>query len=91
MDMKDGTRIVLTTEEGEKETFFVIEETKINNVDYLLVAKSMDNGSDAYILKDLSEPHEAEARYQFVDDDAEVEYIGKIFAELLDSQEIELD
>ncbi len=91
MDMKEGTRIVLTAEDGGKEVFFVIEETKINNVNYLLVSKSMDNGSDAYILKDMSAPEEAEARYEFVDDDEEIDYIGKIFAELLDGEDIGLE
>ncbi len=91
MDMKEGTRIVLTADDGEKEVFFVIEETKINNVNYLLVSKSTDNGSDAYILKDMSAPEEKEARYEFVDDDEEIDYIGKIFAELLDGEDIGLE
>ena len=77
---------------GEEETvgFFVLEETRIGGVSYLLVTETEDDETDAYILKDLSEDGDAEARYVFVDDDDEMEAVSKIFAELLEDVDIEL-
>ncbi len=77
---------------GEEETvgFFVLEETRIGGTSYLLVTESEDDESDAYILKDLSEDGDEEAQYVFVEDDAELEAVSKIFSELLEDVEIEL-
>ncbi len=77
---------------GEEETvgFFVVEETRIGGVSYLLVTETEDDEADAYILKDLSKDGEEEARYVFVEDDDELEAVSKIFAELLEDVDIEL-
>ena len=42
----------------------------------------------AYILKDLSSPEDTEAKYEIVEDDNELEYISKIFEELLEDVDI---
>lgn len=78
--------------DGEKETvgFFVLEETRINGVSYLLVTESEDEEAEAYILKDTSQDGETEASYVFVEDDGELEALSKIFAELLEDVDIEL-
>ena len=71
--------------------FFVVEETRIAGVSYLLVTESEDDEeAEAYILKDLSEDGETEARYVFVEDDQELEAVSKIFAELLEDVDLEL-
>lgn len=77
---------------GETETvgFFVVEETRINGVSYLLVTETEDEEADAYILKDMSADGEEEASYVFVEDDNELEAVSKIFAELLEDVDIEL-
>ena len=78
--------------EGENETvgFFVVEETRINGISYLLVTETEDDEADAYILKDMSQDGEAEASYVFVEDDNELEAVLAIFAELLEDVDIEL-
>lgn len=78
--------------EGENETvgFFVVEETRINGISYLLVTETEDDEADAYILKDMSQDGEAEASYVFVEDDNELEAVSAIFAELLEDVDIEL-
>lgn len=77
---------------GEEEAigFFVLEETRINGISYLLVTESEEDEADAYILKDLSQDGETEARYVFVEEDDELEAVSKIFAELLEDVDIEL-
>ena len=73
--------------DGENETvgFFVVEETRIAGVSYLLVTESEDDEeAEAYILKDLSEDGETEARYVFVEDDQELEsYLWPIVREII--------
>ena len=49
-----------------------------------------DEEAEAYILKDLSEDGETEARYVFVEDDQELEAVSNIFAELLEDVDLEL-
>lgn len=77
--------------DGEQETvgFFVVEETRIAGISYLLVTETEEDEADAYILKDLSEDGETEAKYVFVEDDEELEAVSKVFAELLDDIELE--
>ena len=89
--MNDGAKIVLHDEDGGTLELYVIEETRINNVDYLLAADSEEDGAEAYILKDMSAPEEEEAVYSIVEEPEEIEYIGKIFAELLDDADIGLE
>jgi len=81
-----------TDEEGLVE-FFVLEETRINGINYLMVTESDDDGDDeavAYILKDTSAAEEADAIYEMVEDDDELEYVSKVFAELLEDVDIEM-
>lgn len=79
----------VTKEEVE---FQVVEQTRVNNINYLLVTEDIESGEEeetAYILKDLSSPEEKDARYEIVEDDEEIDYISKIFSELLEDIDIE--
>lgn len=90
-------------ETNEEIEFNVIEETRINNVNYLLVTESLEETKDktantstevsedetAYILKDLSSQTDSQANYVIVDDDNELEAVSKVFEELLEDIDIE--
>jgi hypothetical protein len=77
-------------ETNETVEFFVVEETRINNTNYILVTESEDDEeADAYILKDTSDAKSAEAVYEIVENDDELEYVSRIFAELLEDIDIE--
>lgn len=67
----------------------MLEETRINGVSYLLVTESEDDEAEAYILKDTSKDGDPQAQYVFVEEDDELESVGKIFAELLEDVDIE--
>ena len=73
-------------ENGEKIEFFIVDETRINGINYLLVSEfdGEDEEAEAYILKDVSEAVSEEAVYEFVEDDSELEAVGKVFSELMD-------
>ena len=54
--MDNEKKITLRTDEGEDLDLFVLEETRINGIDYLLVTDEEDEEADGacYILKDTS-------------------------------------
>jgi len=79
--------------ENEVAEFFVIEQTKLRGVNYLLVTESDDEteDADAYILRDMSAAEDPEAIYEFVEDDDELDAVAEIFEKLLDGIEIEVE
>lgn len=83
-------KINFTTEEGEDVVFCVVEQTKLNGINYLLVTEDVEDEEevDAYILKDISNDEDEEAIYDMVEDEKELELIANIFEELLDDTDI---
>ena len=84
-------RITLLTDTGEAVEFYVLEETKINGMNYLMVtdAKEGEDG-ECYVLKDMSGSADSEAVYEFVENDDELDYLYRIFSELLEDAEVDL-
>ena len=85
-------KLTFVTDDNENVDLYIVEETRANGVNYLLVADSDDEEDDnaqCYILKDTSLAEDAEAVYEFVEDDTEFDAISRIFAELMDD-EVEL-
>ncbi len=84
-------KIKFMLDDGENSVdFFVLEETKINGVSYILVTDSEDEDGECMILKDTSKPEEKESLYQIVEDDVELAAVSKVFGELLEDIEIEM-
>ena len=83
-------KIIFVDEYGNEIEMYVIEETRINNVNYLLVTDDEGDSeeAEAYILKDISNDEDEEAVYEIVDDESEVDYIGRVFSELLEDIDI---
>ena len=80
-------KIVFQTEDGEAE-FFILEETKIGGVNYLLVTDSEEEEAECYILQDISSEGESEAVYEMVEDEEKLEALSKVFAQLMDDVDI---
>lgn len=88
--MKEDVKIVLRDEEsGESIELYVLEETRISGKDYILAADTPDEDGECYILRDNSGSEEAEALYEIVEDDNELDYLLGIFSELLEDVEID--
>ena len=89
----DEKKITLTTDSGENVEFYVLEETRINGMNYLLVTDAADDDDEGecYILKDLSKQEDSQALYEFVEDDNEIDYLFKIFSELLDGADVDIE
>lgn len=81
-------KITLVDDEQTLE-FYVLEETKLNGKNYLLVTDAEDDEEEAecYILKDMSNDGDADALYEFVENESELEAIWKVFEALLDEEE----
>lgn len=82
-------KIIFTNDDGEEEELFVLEETKLNGVSYLLVSEEEDDGEndiDVYVMKEVASEDET-LTYEFVEDEKELDSLADIFAELLGDEE----
>ena len=90
MENKDNKRqIEFITDDGEKVSLFVMEQTTVVGVNYLLVADSDEDEAEAFIMKEIIED-EGQSIYEPVEDDNELEAVSKVFEEILDDIDIEM-
>ena len=85
-------KLTFVTEDQESVDFYIIEETRVNGINYLLVTESEDDEdeeAEAYILKDTSKAEDTEAVYEFVESEEELDAVSRIFAELLEDMDLE--
>lgn len=85
-------KLTFVTEDQESVDFYIIEETRVNGINYLLVTESEDEEdeeAEAYILKDTSKAEDTEAVYEFVESEEELAAVSRIFAELLEDMDLE--
>ncbi len=64
--------------------FFVLEQTRISGVDYILVTDFEEGDGEALILKDMSKEDEPDSVYAIVDDDEELKAVAGVFEDLLE-------
>ena len=83
-------KIKFMSEEMKTEVeFFVLEQTRINGVSYILVTDSEEGDAQCLILRDTSPADDTDSVYEIVDDDNELGVISKVFEELLEDVYIE--
>lgn len=81
--------LVFETEDGESVEMIILEETSVNGRNYILVTEADDDEEgEAYIFRDMSGKDDEEAMYEPVEDEAELEVVGRIFEELLEDTEV---
>jgi hypothetical protein len=72
-------------ESGESIEFRVLEQTRLNGKNYLLVLDAMEGEEDeALILREIPTESKDENTYEIVDDDEELKAIGSVFENMLD-------
>ncbi|HJB35809.1 MAG TPA: DUF1292 domain-containing protein [Candidatus Blautia merdipullorum] len=85
--------VVFDGEDGSELEFGILEQTRVGGTNYLLVVDpdetENENGSAAYILKDISEDGDKDGCYVFVEDDTEYDAVYKVFAAMLEDIEFE--
>ena len=82
-------KIKFVSEEMQEVEFFVLEQTKVNGISYILVTDSEDGDAECWIMRDISEEASSESVYDFVEDEDELYAISKVFEELLEDIDIE--
>ena len=85
-------KLTFVTEDQESVDFYIIEETRVNGINYLLVTETEDEEdeeAEAYILKDTSKAEDTEAVYELVESEEELDAVSRIFAELLEDMDLE--
>lgn len=73
---------------GEEIALYILEQTCIGGITYLLATEEEEEDSLAYILKEI-QSGEVDAVYVMVEDDVELNAISKVFAEMLDDVDFE--
>ena len=86
---ENNGKIDLSGKDGEQAEFYVLEQTRVNGVNYLLVADSEEDDGECLILKDMASEEEQESLYEIVEDEQELSAVLTVFEQLLDDVEIE--
>ena len=79
----------MSEEMNEEVDFYVLEQTTVGGVSYILVTDSEDDDAECLILKDTLGVIQSESVFEFVEDDVELSAVLKVFEELLEDVEIE--
>ena len=79
------------TDEGEEIPFYIIEQTTLAGKDFLLVTDSdtQEHEAQVYIMQEISDQDD-QTIYEFVEDEAQLEALSKVFEELLDDVDIQM-
>lgn len=86
MDNKEQEQIEFVMDDGNKVSFFVLEQTKVMGVNYILVTDSEEDEAEAFIMKEA----DGQDIYEMVTDDNELLAVSKLFEELLDDIDIHI-
>lgn len=81
-------KIIFTPEGEEAVEFYVLEQTRLGGIDYILVTDSEQGDAEALILRDMSAPEEEEAVYEIVTDDEELNAVAAVFENMLEDIEL---
>ena len=82
-------KIKLVSEEMQEIEFFVLEQTNVNGMSYILVTDSEEGDAECWIMRDVSAEDSSESVYDFVEDEEELYAVSKVFEELLEDIDIE--
>ena len=70
--------IFQSPQNGEALEFYVVEQTTIAGINYLLVTEEEQGDCDAFILKEVSKNHQIEATYEVIESEEELESISRV-------------
>ena len=77
-------KITFNPEGEDPVDFYVLEQTRIGGINYILVTDFEEGDGEALILKDMSRDGEEESVYTIVSDDAELAAVAGVFENMLD-------
>ena len=77
-------KITFNPDGEEPVEFYVLEQTRIGGVNYILVTDFEEGDGEALILKDISKDGEEESVFTIVSDDEELCAVAGVFENMLD-------
>lgn len=93
--MKKYESIPFLTDDGSEVKFCILEQTRINGVNYLLVAEAGEEDQDeteVYIMKESAQEEDGDMNaYEMVEDEIELSSVSKIFEQLIDDMDLEVE
>ena len=82
-------KIILNTDGDSPLEYYVLEQTRIGGVDYLLLSDVADGDGEALILKDISGDGEEEGMFVTITDEDELSAVAEVFENMLEDVTIE--
>ena len=80
-------KIVFYPEGEEPVELYVLEQTMIAGKTYILVTDTEEGDGEAFILRDMSKPEDAESVYVEVTEDTEFSAVAEVFGKMLEDVE----
>lgn len=94
MEEKQELRTVpFVTEDGEQVEMYVLEETTLQGIHYILVTEDISDDSEEAVVMIMKEEQSDEdefALYDIVENEDELQAVAKVFAELMEDVDFEL-
>ena len=82
-------KITFMPDGGEAVEFYVLEQTTLGGVNYILVTDAQEEeDGEAYILKAVSDAEDGEQIYSIVEDDDELAAVSEVFESMLDDVDL---
>lgn len=81
-------KITFRPDGEEPVEFYVLEQTRISGINYILVTDCEEGDGEALILKDTSADGEEESVYTIVSEDDELDAVAGVFASMLDDVDL---
>lgn len=91
--MKEFASIPFYTDDGGEVELAILEQTRINGINYLLVSPQTDDAEDeyAFLLKESGQASQLESTYEEVRDEEEMLSVLKIFEQLMEDMDFEVE
>lgn len=77
-------KITFNPEGEDPVDFFVLEQTRIGGINYILVTDFEEGDGEALIMKDVSKDGEEESVFAIVSDEEELSAVAGVFENMLD-------
>ena len=77
-------KIRFTPDDGDTIELYIVEQTRINGINYILVCDEEEGDADALILKEKITDDGDMATYEVVADDVELEAVAQVFEQMMD-------
>jgi len=87
--MAEEKKIIVIGDDGSELSFYVLEQTKFLENNYLLVTEELDS-DEVFLLKE-QETQADETVYVFVEDEVELCAVSELFGELLEDIDIKVE